>query len=53
MIHYDEYNLKDGLIYAAGECMYGKTETNPKADIRAYYDGYISITPLTIDRTKY
>lgn len=47
------YELKNGLIYASGECMMGKSETNPKADIRAYYDGYISITPLTINRTKY
>lgn len=47
------YELKNGLIYASGECMMGKNETNPKADIRAYYDGYISITPLTINRTKY
>ena len=47
------YELKNGLIYASGECMLGKNETNPKADIRAYYDGYISITPLTINRTKY
>lgn len=48
-----KYDLIDGLIYATGECLYGKGENNPEADIKAYYEGYISITPLTIDRTKY
>ena len=48
-----KYDLIDGLLFATGECLYGMGEKNIDADIRAYYDGYISITPLTIDRTKY
>lgn len=48
-----KYDLIDGLLYATGECLYGKEEKSINADIKAYYDGYISITPLTIDRTKY
>lgn len=48
-----KYDLIDGLLYATGECLYGKEEKNNNADIKAYYEGYISITPLTIDRTKY
>ena len=48
-----KYDLIDGLIYATGECLLGKEEKDADADIRAYYDGYISISPLTIDRTKY
>lgn len=48
-----KYDLIDGLLYATGECLFGKEEKDLDADIRAYYDGYISITPLTIDRTKY
>lgn len=47
------YDLIDGLLYATGECLNGTDEKEQNADIRAYYDGYISITPLTIDRTKY
>lgn len=48
-----KYDLIDGLIYATGECLYGKEAKESTFDIRAYYDGYISITPLTVDRTKY
>ena len=48
-----KYDLIDGLLFATGECLYGKGEKDIESDIRAYYDGYISITPLTIDRTKY
>ena len=47
------YDLIDGLLYATGECLYGKEEKDICADIRAYYDGYVSVSPLTIDRTKY
>ncbi len=47
-----KYDMIDGLIYAAGTCLFGKEETNLNSDIRAYYDGYISITPLTTNRTK-
>ena len=49
----NQYDLIDGLIYATGVCLNGKAETNTNADIKAYYDGYISITPLTINRTKF
>lgn len=48
-----KYDLIDGLLYATGECLYGKEEKDIYADIRAYYDGYVSVSPLTIDRTKY
>lgn len=48
-----KYDLIDGLIYATGECLEGKEEKDKGTDIRSYYDGYVSITPLTIDRTKY
>lgn len=48
-----KYDLIDGLLYATGECLYGKEEKDICADIRAYYDGYVSVSPLTIDRTKY
>ena len=48
-----KYDLIDGLLYATGECLFGKEEKDLESDIRAYYDGYVSITPLTIDRTNY
>lgn len=47
------YDLIDGLIYATGECLFGKGEKDRETDIFAYYEGYISITALTVDRTKY
>lgn len=47
------YTLKDGLLYVQGTPL-GKTILqSDKTDIVAYHSGYISITPLTIDRTKY
>jgi 5'-nucleotidase len=48
-----EYLLKDGLLYANGQFLNGKLETNESSDIMNYHRGYISITPLTTDRTKY
>ena len=48
-----EYILRDGLIYADGKFLNGTLEINESSDIKNYHKGYISITPLTIDRTKY
>lgn len=48
-----KYDLIDGLIYATGECLFGKGEKQEGTDIKTYYDGYVSISPLTIDRSKY
>ena len=48
-----KYDLINGLLFATGECLFGKSENKKDSDIKSYYEGYISITPLTIDRTKY
>ena len=48
-----EYYLQDGLLFANGQFLNGKLETNETSDIMNYHKGYISITPLTTDRTKY
>lgn len=47
------YELKDGLLYAKGTPLGHKINQNLDTDVLSYHTGYISITPLTIDRTKY
>lgn len=43
----------DGLYYAKGTPLGYKTETDDTTDVYNYHHGYISITPLTFDRTNY
>ena len=47
------FENKDGLYYAKGEPLGWKLETDQNTDVYCYHHGYISITPLTIDRTNY
>ena len=47
----ERYELKDGLYYLVGEALASTTPQDSNTDVRSYYDGYVSITPLTIDRT--
>lgn len=48
--HYEE---KDGKLYVKGIPLGKNTPQSPLSDVLNYHQGYISITPLTIDRTKY
>lgn len=43
---------KDGFV-ATGKSMYGVLENKPSCDLDAYHAGYVSITPITVDRTDY
>ena len=43
---------KDGFL-ATGKSLYGVLENKTSCDLDAYYDGYVSITPITVDRTDY
>jgi 5'-nucleotidase len=42
----------DGFL-ATGKTLYGVLENKTTCDLDAYYDGYVSITPITVDRTDY
>lgn len=46
------YDLIDGLIYARRIINDRNIHQEENADILAYFDGYISISPLTINRTE-
>lgn len=43
---------EDGFL-ATGKSLYGVLENKPSCDLDAYYEGYVSITPITVDRTDY
>lgn len=43
---------EDGFL-ATGKSLYGVLENKPSCDLDAYYAGYVSITPITVDRTDY
>lgn len=47
------YLLKDGMLYVEGNSIADKISQAENADVLATSKGYISITPLTIDRTEY
>ncbi len=47
------YEEIDGKLYAKGVPLGKNTPQTPTSDVLQYHEGYISITPLTIDRTKY
>ncbi len=42
----------DGFL-ATGKTLYGVLDNKPSCDLDAYYAGYVSITPITVDRTDY
>lgn len=42
----------DGFL-ATGKTLYGVLENKPSCDLDAYHAGYVSITPITVDRTDY
>lgn len=44
---------QDDLYFAKGKPLFEKGDTVETSDLTAYHDGYISVTPLTIDRTDY
>lgn len=46
------FENRDGLLYQLGDPHFEK-ETDEEADVKALNDDYISITPLTVDRTKH
>lgn len=48
-----EYIKKSDGYYATGKSQYGVLENKPSCDLDAYHDGYVSITPITVDRTDY
>lgn len=51
---FDTKYMRDGNTYKAyGESMYGILENKPTCDLDAYHAGYVSITPITVDRTDY
>jgi 5'-nucleotidase len=43
---------KEGFL-ATGKTLYGVLENKPTCDLDAYHAGYVSITPITVDRTDY
>ena len=46
--------MREGNTYKAyGESMYGKLLNKSTCDLDAYYAGFVSITPITVDRTDY
>lgn len=47
------YTLEDGLLYVHGVPLGKEIKQPNNTDVLTYHEGYISITPLTIDRTKY
>ena len=47
------YLLKDGMLYVEGNSIAEKVLQDENADVFVVSKGYISITPLTIDRTEY
>ncbi len=47
------YEEIDGKLYAKGVPLGKTTPQNLTSDVLNYHQGYVSITPLTIDRTKY
>lgn len=51
--NFDTFFLdKDGLLYQLGDPHFEK-DLNEDSDVKALNDGFISLTPLTIDRTKH
>lgn len=51
---FDTKYMREGNTYKAyGESMYGKLPNKPTCDLDAYYEGFVSITPITVDRTDY
>ncbi len=46
-----EFIEEDGLIWARGN--WNKTENLPETDVWAWENGYVSITPIQINRTDY
>ena len=43
---------EDGFL-ATGKSLYGVLENKPSCDLDAYHAGFVSITPITVDRTDY
>jgi 5'-nucleotidase len=51
---FDTKYMREGNTYKAyGESMYGKLLNKSTCDLDAYYAGFVSITPITVDRTDY
>lgn len=48
----DFIHIGDGLYRPSGKCIY-ENSNDPSLDTDSVMDGYISIMPLTIDRTNY
>ncbi len=48
-----EFIKKEEGYYATGKTLYGVLNNKPTCDLDAYYDGYVSVTPITVDRTDY
>lgn len=48
-----KYMCVNNSYMAYGESMYGVLENKPTCDLDAYHAGYVSITPITVDRTDY
>ena len=40
-------------FYATGKSLYGVLENKTSCDLDAYHAGYVSVTPITVDRTDY
>lgn len=47
------FELIDGRYYSVGKPLGKNIQQSSDTDIICYHDGYISITPLTIDRTEW
>ncbi|MBQ8292995.1 MAG: 5'/3'-nucleotidase SurE [Bacilli bacterium] len=43
---------EEGFL-ATGKSLYGVLDNKTSCDLDAYYDGYVSVTPITVDRTDY
>lgn len=51
---FDTKYMREGDSYKAyGESMYGKLPNKPTCDLDAYHAGFVSVTPITVDRTNY
>ena len=48
-----EYVFRNGEYYSIGKPLGKDIKQDPNSDVLSYHEGYISITPLTIDRTDW
>lgn len=51
-LHYNTYfEEKDGLVYQMGKPDYSKEAGKPLSDVACVFENYVSITPLTAEKT--